>query len=71
MFRTGTLRITPEILSLIAGVDEFKGAWLGDPHLRLSLRRLGRSRGRKQTMSKPFEGQARCSWMGPFSAGRR
>ena len=24
---SGTLRITPEILSLIAGIDEFKGAW--------------------------------------------
>ena len=24
---TSTLRITPEILSLIAGIDEFKGAW--------------------------------------------
>jgi Fic family protein len=27
MFRSNTLRITPEILSLIAGIDEFKGAW--------------------------------------------
>ena len=27
MFRTDTLQITPEILSLIAGIDEFKGAW--------------------------------------------
>jgi Fic family protein len=27
MFRTGTLQITPEILNLIAGLDEFKGAW--------------------------------------------
>lgn len=25
--RTDTLRITPEILALIAGIDEFKGAW--------------------------------------------
>jgi hypothetical protein len=27
MFRTDTLQITPEILSLIARIDEFKGAW--------------------------------------------
>jgi len=27
MFRTDTLQITPEVLSLIARVDEFKGAW--------------------------------------------
>ena len=27
MFRTDTLQITPEILNLIAGIDEFKGAW--------------------------------------------
>jgi Fic family protein len=26
-FRTDSLRITPELLSLIAGIDEFKGAW--------------------------------------------
>jgi Fic family protein len=27
MISTGTLQITPEILNLIAGLDEFKGAW--------------------------------------------
>ena len=27
MLRTDTIQITPEILSLIAGIDEFKGAW--------------------------------------------
>src|SRR6201996_447273 len=27
MIRAGTLQITPEILNLIAGLDEFKGAW--------------------------------------------
>ena len=27
MIRTDTLQITPEILGLIAGIDEFKGAW--------------------------------------------
>ncbi|MEY3202085.1 MAG: hypothetical protein RIR70_1635, partial [Pseudomonadota bacterium] len=27
MFRSDTLQITPEILSLIARIDEFKGAW--------------------------------------------
>jgi Fic family protein len=27
MFRTNTIKITPEILSLIANIDEFKGAW--------------------------------------------
>jgi Fic family protein len=27
MFRTDTLQITPEVLSLIARIDEFKGAW--------------------------------------------
>lgn len=31
---TGTLKITPEILSLILEIDEFKGAWraLGPAH---------------------------------------
>lgn len=27
MLRSDTLQITPDILSLIAGIDEFKGAW--------------------------------------------
>ena len=27
LIRAGTLQITPEILNLIAGLDEFKGAW--------------------------------------------
>ena len=27
MLRADTLQITPEILSLIARIDEFKGAW--------------------------------------------
>src|ERR1700712_1544199 len=27
MFSLDTLKITPEVLSLIAGIDEFKGAW--------------------------------------------
>lgn len=27
MLRTDTIKITPEILALIAGIDEFKGAW--------------------------------------------
>ena len=27
MIRPGTLQITPETLNLIAGLDEFKGAW--------------------------------------------
>jgi Fic family protein len=27
MFRTDTIQITPEILSLVASIDEFKGAW--------------------------------------------
>ena len=27
MLRTDTIQITPEILNLIAGIDEFKGAW--------------------------------------------
>ncbi|WP_409559338.1 Fic family protein, partial [Accumulibacter sp.] len=27
MMRADTLQITPEILSLIAGIDEFKGSW--------------------------------------------
>lgn len=29
MLRTDTLQITSEILSLIARIDEFKGAWRG------------------------------------------
>jgi Fic family protein len=44
MFRTDTLQITPEILGLIARIDEFKGAWraLGTlaPDRLLSLRRV-------------------------------
>jgi Fic family protein len=27
MFRTDTLQITPEVLGLVARIDEFKGAW--------------------------------------------
>lgn len=27
MIKTDTIQITPEILSLIANIDEFKGAW--------------------------------------------
>ena len=27
MIRSSTVQITPEILSLVAGIDEFKGAW--------------------------------------------
>ena len=27
MIRPSTVQITPEILTLIAGIDEFKGAW--------------------------------------------
>lgn len=44
MLRTDTLQITPEILSLIARIDEFKGAWraLGTlaPERLLALRRV-------------------------------
>ncbi len=44
MFRTDTLQITPEILGLIARIDEFKGAWraLGAlaPDRLLALRRV-------------------------------
>jgi Fic family protein len=44
MLRTDTLRITPDILSLIARIDEFKGAWraLGTlaPDRLLALRRV-------------------------------
>jgi hypothetical protein len=33
MMNTGSIRITPEVLTLIAEIDEFKGAWraLGSP----------------------------------------
>ena len=44
MFRFDTLQITPEILTLIAGIDEFKGAWraLGTlaPDRLLALRKV-------------------------------
>lgn len=44
MIQTGTIQITPEILSLIAKIDEFKGAWraLGAlaPDRLLALRRV-------------------------------
>jgi phage tail sheath protein FI len=42
MFRTDALQITPEVLGLIARIDEFKGAWraLGT----LAPDRLGASR---------------------------
>src|SRR5512134_3300437 len=44
MIRTDTIQITPDILSLIAGIDEFKGAWraLGAlaPDRLLALRRV-------------------------------
>ncbi len=44
MLRVDTLQITPQILSLIARIDEFKGAWraLGAlaPDRLLALRRV-------------------------------
>lgn len=44
MFKTDSLHITPEILSLIAQIDEFKGAWraLGSlaPERLMALRRV-------------------------------
>ena len=44
MIRSESLKITPEILALIAELDEFKGAWraLGRlaPERLLSLRRV-------------------------------
>src|SRR3989338_4621028 len=44
MLRSDALQITPEILALIAGIDEFKGAWraLGRlaPERLLALRRV-------------------------------
>ena len=44
MFKTDTLQITPDVLSLIAQIDEFKGAWraLGSlaPERLLALRRV-------------------------------
>ena len=44
MFKTDTLHITPEILALVAQIDEFKGAWraLGSlaPERLLALRRV-------------------------------
>jgi Fic family protein len=44
MLRTDTLQITPEILSLIARIDEFKGAWRAfgtlAPDRLLALRRV-------------------------------
>ncbi|MDP1644781.1 MAG: DUF977 family protein [Thiobacillus sp.] len=44
MIQSNTIQITPEILSLIAGIDEFKGAWraLGTlaPDRLLALRRV-------------------------------
>ena len=27
MIQSATIQITPEILGLVAGIDEFKGAW--------------------------------------------
>ena len=42
--RTGTLEITPEVLRLIAEIDEFKGAWAAigriSPDRLTSLRRV-------------------------------
>ena len=44
MIRSDTLQITPEVLRLIARIDEFKGAWraLGAlaPERLLALRRV-------------------------------
>lgn len=44
MLKTDTLHITPEVLALIAQIDEFKGAWraLGSlaPERLLALRRV-------------------------------
>ena len=44
MFQTNTIQITPEILALVARIDEFKGAWraLGTlaPERLSALRRI-------------------------------
>lgn len=44
MIRTDTIHITPEILGLIAAIDEFKGAWRAlstlAPDRLLALRRV-------------------------------
>lgn len=31
MLKTDTIQITPELLALIAGIDEFKSAWRALP----------------------------------------
>ena len=44
MIKTDTLQITPELLSLVAEIDEFKGAWLAlgtlAPERLTALRRV-------------------------------
>jgi hypothetical protein len=37
IIRANTLQITPEILNLIAGLDEFKGAWQALGVVRIAL----------------------------------
>jgi hypothetical protein len=46
MMRADTIQIKPEILSLIARIDEFKGAWraLGGKNVYRSLTPLPRGR---------------------------
>lgn len=66
--KTATVRITPEILSLIAEIDEFKGAWRAigriAPERLSSLRRVPRSKASvpphvsKGTAHRPGGGKA-------------
>jgi hypothetical protein len=59
MFSLDTLQITPEVLSLVAGMDEFKGAWraLGTlaPERLRALRHVAMSAGAKLGQGAPRE----------------
>lgn len=55
MLNTDTIRITPELLLLIAEIDEFKGAWRSLGALapeRLTALRLARWKWRKMIINK-------------------
>ncbi|MDP3483519.1 MAG: hypothetical protein Q8S05_09460 [Sulfuricella sp.] len=69
MIRSDSIQITPEILTLIAKIDEFKGAWraLGTlaPNRLSALRRVATSdlrlhsrRGRRSYMYEHSNGQS-------------
>lgn len=78
MIQTASIQITPEILGLIAGIDEFKGAWqaLGTlaPDRLSALRRVGDAirliNGNRNTLKQHFRALVEQGRLGQHGAGR-